>query len=57
MLNGLAAVAESRQQWASAETMLCQLIKLDAKNAAANNDWAACSSSKPRRATTSGRIL
>jgi tetratricopeptide (TPR) repeat protein len=35
VLAGLAAVAQSRQQWKTAESLLRQLIKLDPKNAAA----------------------
>ncbi|MEX2138133.1 MAG: tetratricopeptide repeat protein [Pirellulales bacterium] len=35
VLQGLAAVAQSRQQWKTAETLLRQLIKLDPKNAMA----------------------
>jgi tetratricopeptide (TPR) repeat protein len=36
ILHGLAAVAESRQQWAAAESLLRQLIKADTKNAGAH---------------------
>jgi tetratricopeptide (TPR) repeat protein len=36
VLHGLAAVAESRQQWATAEALLRQLIKLDPDNFAAH---------------------
>jgi tetratricopeptide (TPR) repeat protein len=36
VLHGLASVAESRQQWKTAESLLRQLIKLDPDNAAAH---------------------
>ena len=52
---GLAAVAETREDWTAAQKHLTALLELDPANGQARHAWAASSSSSASRMTLSRR--